>query len=48
MPLTDPPFWKAKSAEKAKKLFDGGGLYLEVAPNEGKDGINMPEMPELR
>jgi len=36
MPLTDTAIRKAKSGEKTKKLFDGGGLYLEVAPNGGK------------
>ena len=36
MPLTDTTLRNAKPAEKAKKLFDGGGLYLEVAPGGGK------------
>ena len=36
MPLTDTAIRNAKPAEKAKKLFDGGGLYLEVAPSGGK------------
>ena len=36
MPLTDTTIRNAKPAEKAKKLFDGGGLYLEVAPSGGK------------
>ncbi len=36
MPLTDTTLRIAKPAEKAKKLFDGGGLYLEVAPGGGK------------
>jgi integrase len=36
MPLTDTAIRKAKPGEKAQKLFDGGGLYLEVAPSGGK------------
>lgn len=36
MPLSDTAIRNAKPANKAKKLFDGGGLYLEVAPNGGK------------
>ncbi|MES9899213.1 MAG: integrase arm-type DNA-binding domain-containing protein [Sedimenticola sp.] len=36
MPLTDTAIRNAKPAEKAKKMFDGGGLYLEVAPSGGK------------
>jgi len=36
MPLTDTAIRNAKPAEKTKKLFDGGGLYLEVAPGGGK------------
>ena len=36
MPLTDTAIRSAKSADKARKLFDGGGLYLEVAPSGGK------------
>lgn len=36
MPLTDTAIRNAKPAEKARKLFDGGGLYLEVAPSGGK------------
>lgn len=36
MPLTDTAVRNAKPAEKAVKMFDGGGLYLEVAPSGGK------------
>lgn len=36
MPLSDTAIRKAKSGEKAKRLFDGGGLYLEVSPAGGK------------
>lgn len=36
MPLTDTAIRTAKAAEKTQKLFDGGGLYLEVTPNGGK------------
>jgi hypothetical protein len=31
MPLTDISIRSAKSRPKAYKLFDGGGLYLEVS-----------------
>ncbi len=36
MALTDTSIRNAKPAEKVKKLFDGGGLYLEVARGGGK------------
>lgn len=36
MPLTDTSIRNAKPADKTRKLFDGGGLYLEVSPNGGK------------
>ena len=36
MPLTDTKIRTAKPADKPKKLFDGGGLYLEVSPNGGR------------
>lgn len=36
MPLTDTAARNAKPGPKAQKLFDGGGLYLEVAPSGGK------------
>ncbi len=36
MPLTDTTIRNAKPAGKTKKLFDTGGLYLEVAPSGGK------------
>ncbi|SFM28341.1 protein of unknown function [Ectothiorhodospira mobilis] len=36
MPLTDTAIRNAKPADKARKQFDGGGLYLEVAPSGGK------------
>ncbi|MDY6943734.1 MAG: integrase arm-type DNA-binding domain-containing protein [Pseudomonadota bacterium] len=37
MPLTDTAVRNAKPAEKSRKLFDGGGLYLEVSPSGGKE-----------
>lgn len=36
MPLSDTAIRNAKPGDKARKLFDGGGLYLEVAPSGGK------------
>lgn len=36
MPLTDTAIKNAKPSEKHIKLFDGGGLYLEVSPAGGK------------
>ena len=36
MPLTDTAIRAVKPTAKATKLFDGGGLYLEVAPSGGK------------
>ena len=36
MPLTDTAVRLAKPRPKAYKLFDGGGLYLEVNPAGGK------------
>ena len=36
MPLTDTAIRAAKPAEKSRRLFDGGGLYLEVSPKGGK------------
>lgn len=36
MPLTDFAIRNAKPEKKTKKLFDGQGLYLEVAPSGGK------------
>lgn len=36
MPLTDIAIRKAKPADKPQRLFDGGGLYLEIAPSGGK------------
>lgn len=35
-PLTDAQVKNAKSKDKPYKLFDGGGLYLEVTPTGGK------------
>ena len=34
--LTDTAIRKAKPADKPQRLFDGGGLYLEVSPAGGK------------
>lgn len=36
MPLTDTALRSAKPRAKALKLFDGGGLYLEISPAGGK------------
>lgn len=36
MPLTDPAIRKAKAQDKPFRMFDGGGLYLEVSPSGGK------------
>lgn len=36
MPLTNTAIRAAKPRDKAFKLFDGGGLYLEVRPTGGK------------
>ncbi|WGY68615.1 DUF4102 domain-containing protein [Burkholderia cepacia] len=36
MALTDTAIRNAKPAEKPRKLFDGGGLYLLVVPSRAK------------
>lgn len=36
MALTDTEVKNAKPAEKTYKLFDGGGMYLEISPAGGK------------
>jgi integrase len=36
MPLSNTAIRNAKPADKTRKMFDGGGLYLEVAPSGGK------------
>lgn len=36
MPLTDTAIRNAKPTEKTQKLFDSGGLYLELSPSGGK------------
>ncbi len=36
MPLTNTEIRNAKPAGKTRKLFDGGGLYLEVSLRGGK------------
>jgi hypothetical protein len=36
LPLTDTAIRNAKPGKKPVRLFDGGGLYLEVAPTGGK------------
>lgn len=36
MALTDVAIRKAKPAEKPIRMFDGGGLYLEISPAGGK------------
>ncbi|CAK0752950.1 hypothetical protein CCP3SC15_1900001 [Gammaproteobacteria bacterium] len=36
IPLTDTAIRNAKPEEKPFRLFDGGGMYLEIAPSGGK------------
>src|SRR5437870_12131532 len=36
MPLSDIEIRKAKPSKKPLRIFDGGGLYLEVSPSGGK------------
>lgn len=36
MALTDVAIRKARPAEKRIRMFDGGGLYLEISPSGGK------------
>ena len=36
MPLTDTEVRNARPQGTKKRLFDGGGLYLEIAPGGGK------------
>ena len=36
MPLTDTSLRAVKPSKNTVKLFDGGGLYLEVAPSGGR------------
>ncbi|HDR8925971.1 hypothetical protein WS58_15865 [Burkholderia pseudomultivorans] len=36
MPLAEALIKSTKAAEKPRKLFDGGGLYLLIAPSGGK------------
>ena len=36
MPLTDVAIRRAQPSKKSRKMFDGRGLYLEVAPRGGK------------
>ena len=36
MPLTDTTIRNAKQGSKTKKMFDSGGLYLEITPRGGK------------
>ena len=36
MPLTDIAIRRAQPGAKARKMFDGSGLYLEVSPSGGK------------
>jgi hypothetical protein len=36
MLLTDPAIRSAKPSEKPVRMFDGGGLYLEISPAGGK------------
>ncbi|MCL4183513.1 MAG: integrase arm-type DNA-binding domain-containing protein [Burkholderiaceae bacterium] len=36
MPLTDAAIRRARPAEKPVRMFDGGGLYIEISPAGGK------------
>ena len=36
MPLTDTAVRNAKASGKPQRIFDGGGLYVEISPNGGK------------
>lgn len=36
MPLTDVTLRNAKPSDKPVRMFDGGGLYVEIAPSGGK------------
>ncbi|HNC52277.1 MAG TPA: integrase arm-type DNA-binding domain-containing protein [Accumulibacter sp.] len=36
MPLTDPAIRNAKPTGKPVRMFDGGGLYIEISPAGGK------------
>src|SRR6266480_5971805 len=36
MPLTEIAIRKAKAGAKPARLFDAGGLYLEISPSGGK------------
>nr|CUV18489.1 protein of unknown function [Ralstonia solanacearum] len=36
MPLADTAIRNAKPSEKSIRLFDGGGLYIEVSPSGGQ------------
>lgn len=36
MPLTDAALRKTKPTDKVQRLFDGGGLYLEISRSGGK------------
>ncbi len=36
MPLSDRAIRSAKPGAKARRLFDAGGLYLEISPKGGK------------
>lgn len=35
-PLTDPKIRNSKARETLYRLFDGGGLYIDIQPNGGK------------
>lgn len=44
MPLTVAAIRNAKPREKAYKLFDGRGMYLEVSPRGGKWWVVSPDV----
>lgn len=35
-PLTDLAIRKAKATDRTQKIFDGGGLYLEISPKDSR------------
>lgn len=48
MPLTDTAVRNAKPQEKPVRLFDGGGLYLEVAPARASGGASSTALGARR
>lgn len=44
MSLTDTTIKNAKPGDKTARLFDGGGLYLEIAPAGASGGGSSTAM----